>query len=517
MAEFVEKALEQLLPVFEQLKLVHLFSADEVDEFIRSCRAYEYKITKRTKSAKDYLAYAAFIAGKLDLVKQRRKEMKYTHRYDDIDRPLKNKCAFLFRICTLRFKKLEYFEQEIAFYRQANMLKACSQAFTRLLQFHGHIPEKYVDACRFEFFDNNSAESARTIVLMGLRKFSQFCPLWAAHFEIELRFVAQLLQRRNFFLKTDAGQEPMNSRKKRVPEQLAPKLIEGMADNDELLQLKLARIVFELAVRTIEQPKEKAKLVRKFLDIARDCGDFTSDLQKNLAELLDVLGGDIEEEIAQLPDEELFDIDTKGDADEEEGPSEKDGKTRGKAKERPQRKSVLDDFDPNDPQLKELLAKASLTEDFDQKPLDDVLLNSNRQQKKKRRVEREKTAGNSWFSLPATELDDQRRRDLELVQMRDALDPKQHYKRPDREVLPKYFQIGQIVESKADFYSARLARKQRKPTLAEELMADHETIARNKRRYSEIVRRQETTTRGAFRRAGKLPKHSRRKNKTKSH
>jgi len=87
------------------------------------------------------------------------------------------------------------------------------------------------------------------------------------------------------------------------------------------------------------------------------------------------------------------------------------------------------------------LAKASLTEDFDQKPLDDVLLNSNRQQKKKRRVEREKTAGNSWFSLPATELDDQRRRDLELVQMRDALDPKQHYKRPDREVLPKYFQV----------------------------------------------------------------------------
>jgi len=57
----------------------------------------------------------------------------------------------------------------------------------------------------------------------------------------------------------------------------------------------------------------------------------------------------------KLPDEELFDIDTKGDADEEEGPSEKDGKKKGKAKEIPQRKSVLDDFDPNDPQLKEVL------------------------------------------------------------------------------------------------------------------------------------------------------------------
>lgn len=43
--------------------------------------------------------------------------------------------------------------------------------------------------------------------------------------------------------------------------------------------------------------------------------------------------------------------------------------------------------------------------------------------------------------MPASELTDERKRDLEVLMMRDALDPKSHYKKPDREVFPKYFQV----------------------------------------------------------------------------
>jgi hypothetical protein len=120
MAEFVEKALEQLLPIFEQLKLVELYTPDEVDKFIKICRAFEYKLAKRvsffliiffkklifikTKAAKDFLGYANYLKDQLALVEKRRKETKYAHRYDQIERPLKDKCAFLYRICTQRFK-----------------------------------------------------------------------------------------------------------------------------------------------------------------------------------------------------------------------------------------------------------------------------------------------------------------------------------------------------------------------------------------------------------------------------
>ncbi|MCP3661669.1 MAG: hypothetical protein GY696_04095, partial [Gammaproteobacteria bacterium] len=56
-------------------------------------------------------------------------------------------------------------------------------------------------------------------------------------------------------------------------------------------------------------------------------------------------------------------------------------------------------------------------------------------------MEREKSKGKGWFDLPATEMTEERKRDLEIVQMRDSLDPKNFYKSNDRNVLPKYFQV----------------------------------------------------------------------------
>uniref|UniRef100_A0A914LM34 Fcf2 pre-rRNA processing C-terminal domain-containing protein n=1 Tax=Meloidogyne incognita TaxID=6306 RepID=A0A914LM34_MELIC len=109
-------------------------------------------------------------------------------------------------------------------------------------------------------------------------------------------------------------------------------------------------------------------------------------------------------------------------------------------------------------------------------------------------------------------MDEEKRRDLELIQMRNILDPKQHYKKSDRNVLPKYFQIGQIVESSADFYSGRLNKKQRKNTLAEELMNDHEIIAKNKKHYAKIIQKREATKGvGVFKKSGYLPKHKKKK------
>lgn len=46
MAEFVEENLERLLPFFEVLHYGALFSKGEVNEFIKRCRNYEYRIHK---------------------------------------------------------------------------------------------------------------------------------------------------------------------------------------------------------------------------------------------------------------------------------------------------------------------------------------------------------------------------------------------------------------------------------------------------------------------------------------
>ncbi|KAI6184261.1 Fcf2 domain-containing protein [Aphelenchoides bicaudatus] len=119
-----------------------------------------------------------------------------------------------------------------------------------------------------------------------------------------------------------------------------------------------------------------------------------------------------------------------------------------------------------------MLSKAVVGPDFDQKPIEEVMAKSNRAKRKQRKVIREMTKGEKWYNMPATELTDENRRDLELLQMRAQVDPKARYKKNDLEVLPKYFQTGTVLDNPADFYSSRLNKKQRKHTMVDELMHD---------------------------------------------
>ena len=63
----------------------------------------------------------------------------------------------------------------------------------------------------------------------------------------------------------------------------------------------------------------------------------------------------------------------------------------------------------------------------------------------------------------------------------------------------------------ADFYSSRMTRREQKSTMVGELMADHELIAKNKRRYDEIMKKRAITKKGAYQHKGFLPKRSMRK------
>lgn len=44
------------------------------------------------------------------------------------------------------------------------------------------------------------------------------------------------------------------------------------------------------------------------------------------------------------------------------------------------------------------------------------------------------------------------------------------------QILPKYFQLGEVIDSPIDFYSSRVPKKKRKRTMAEEIMHDEEAL-----------------------------------------
>ncbi|RUP49407.1 Fcf2 pre-rRNA processing-domain-containing protein [Jimgerdemannia flammicorona] len=106
--------------------------------------------------------------------------------------------------------------------------------------------------------------------------------------------------------------------------------------------------------------------------------------------------------------------------------------------------------------------------------------------RKEKVEERAKTAGPSWFSMSAPELTPELKRDLQLIKLRSVLDPKRHYKKDNVKGLPKYFEMGTIIEGPTEFYSSRLTRRERKSTIVDELAADVEARRYYKRKFLEV-------------------------------
>ncbi|KAK9266788.1 hypothetical protein L1049_012519 [Liquidambar formosana] len=98
------------------------------------------------------------------------------------------------------------------------------------------------------------------------------------------------------------------------------------------------------------------------------------------------------------------------------------------------------------------------------------------------------TAGRNWFDMPAPTITPELKKDLQLLKLRSAIDPKRHYKKGDSKskTLPKYFQVGTVVESVSDFFTGRLTKKERKATLADELLSDRSLGDYRKRKVREI-------------------------------
>ncbi|KAF9558864.1 hypothetical protein EC968_006859 [Mortierella alpina] len=108
--------------------------------------------------------------------------------------------------------------------------------------------------------------------------------------------------------------------------------------------------------------------------------------------------------------------------------------------------------------------------------------------KKQKKEEREKTTGKGWFDLPQQVMTPELKRDLQILKLRNVLDPKRFYKREEKgkPKFPKYFQVGTIIEGNTEFYSSRLTKKERATTITGEVMKDLTGRDYYKRKFDEI-------------------------------
>ncbi|KAM4575105.1 deoxynucleotidyltransferase terminal-interacting protein 2 [Fundulus diaphanus] len=137
--------------------------------------------------------------------------------------------------------------------------------------------------------------------------------------------------------------------------------------------------------------------------------------------------------------------------------------------------------------LDEVMKKSVIGPDFEKKHAVPPYSESKQALKLKRREEREKSTGDGWFNMKAPEISQELKGDLQVLKMRGSLDPKRFYKKNDRDGFPKYFQVGTVVDSPADFYHSRIPKKERKRTMVEELLNDAEFRHKNKKKYQQII------------------------------
>lgn len=88
------------------------------------------------------------------------------------------------------------------------------------------------------------------------------------------------------------------------------------------------------------------------------------------------------------------------------------------------------------------------------------------------KAERDKTKGKDWFNMPTGEMTEEAKNDLMMIKMRSGLHKDKFFKSNDTDTLPKFFQMGSIVDDPVDYYTTRVPKKQRKNTVLEELIED---------------------------------------------
>jgi len=147
---------------------------------------------------------------------------------------------------------------------------------------------------------------------------------------------------------------------------------------------------------------------------------------------------------------------------------------------------------------KEVMKKSIITADFEKRDTAPLMHISPRALKKQRKKAREETAGPKWYNLPATKITPELKQELKLLKMRNILDKKRHYKSNDMSTLPKYFQMGTVVEGAADFYSSRVPKRERKQRLVDQLLADVEFRRYNKKKYLEIQAAKQSGRKGFY-------------------
>ncbi|XP_060592265.1 U3 small nucleolar RNA-associated protein 6 homolog [Ruditapes philippinarum] len=262
MAEVVNERIEDMLPELEQMERVKLFNKHEIRQITSKRKIYEYKLRRKQKVKEDYLQYIQYETNLLALIKKRRERSGYTFKKLEIDVAILQRIHKLFRLALSRFPEdIKLWLTYIAFAKHRKETSVISRQYSKMLQVHNKKPELWIAAAKWEFEENNNADTARSMLQRALRFNEESKKLWLEYYRFELMFAEKMRKRR---------------------ELLGDTLEEEDEVSDATLQGLAATVVYTNAMQTIP---DDVHFLLSFLPICQ-LFDFTKDQEESIVEQL---------------------------------------------------------------------------------------------------------------------------------------------------------------------------------------------------------------------------------------
>lgn len=169
MAEFVERRCEEMLPIFNQMERLTLFSNKEVKNIAKRMRELEYKIQRHTKTKEDYLTYIHYGMDLMKLVKQRREKYQIKDKRSDVDFSIANKINSLYNDAIFKFQDdIRFWIAYIKFCKQVKFSSSANTMIARMLQVHQDKPKCWHIAAQWQIKETKNIDTARQYLLRGL-------------------------------------------------------------------------------------------------------------------------------------------------------------------------------------------------------------------------------------------------------------------------------------------------------------------------------------------------------------
>uniref|UniRef100_A0A5S6R3C0 U3 small nucleolar RNA-associated protein 6 homolog n=1 Tax=Trichuris muris TaxID=70415 RepID=A0A5S6R3C0_TRIMR len=238
MSEHVERYLEQLLPVFENLERLQLFSREEIRLTVAKLKSHEYRIQRVAKRKDDVIAYIQYLFCLSKLIAKRRRVVGTHAARDEINKMLNNKIEHLYKIACRRYPNDEsIWLSRIEFAKTRGMSTLVGKQYNQMLKLNPKKPHLWIAAAKWEMEENMSTQNARTLLHGGVRFNKKCAKLWIELLRFELLTAEKVLKRRKVFLKYKSEGE--------IHE-----------ENVESTILKLPSIVFRHSVKAIEGDRQ---------------------------------------------------------------------------------------------------------------------------------------------------------------------------------------------------------------------------------------------------------------------